>query len=131
MKTTILKFSLVAFSFFCLLNVNAQSKVAKKDKQKLTVEEKFAKADTNNDGVIVLAEYETMLAKKKERKERKATRGEASTKRTKNVDPAKRFAKVDSDGNGQVTLTEFLARKAKKKNKKNKKNKKSENRDLK
>lgn len=116
MKTTIVKWSLLAFSFFCLLNVNAQERVAKQNK--LTLEQKFAKVDTNNDGVIVLAEYEAMLAQRKAKKERKATKGQASTKRTKNIDPAKRFAKVDADGNGQVTLAEFLARKEKRKKKK-------------
>ena len=62
------------------------------------VQERFAKADTNKDGAITQAEFDT---------HRTAMKAEWQAKRAEHR--AQMFAKLDSDKNGQLSKAEFSA----------------------
>lgn len=97
---TKLKFSVLVVCLFAFTQINAQDT----KREKPTPAERFAKIDTNQDGVLSLEEFSAKKGKKE----------------TTAEEQAERFAKIDTDANGTISLEEFSAKKGKKKKKKKK-----------
>lgn len=81
-------------------------------KQRMSPEEKFAKVDTNGDGVVSLTEFSSMKRPKRPQKE--------GAEQREPKDSQVRFDKIDANGDGNISLEEFAYGK-KKKGKKGKK----------
>ncbi|MFA7273087.1 MAG: EF-hand domain-containing protein [Crocinitomicaceae bacterium] len=92
-----LQVGLMAIGMMAAIQVNAQE--GKKEKPKQTPEQRFAKMDANDDGVLTLDEIKK--GKGEEAKEAEA-----------------RFKKWDTNADGKVTKEEFLAKKEKQEAKK-------------